>query len=675
MPEYESELFEAAVKPLAAQAEMRLAAINLLEKSGNPSQQADAVARWKRVDEAGTRPWLRWLFITALCAFSIWAWVVAGNEAQNYWRLEQVSLTFKYSNNAAYSKSVRLLDKCLPSVLTLRQRELLLGDITKNTRVEAAKALWGQYPEDPAYYMEYVFSQYENKRRSEAPMEFLESARRLDPGNAWPIYAAASLKQQGAIKEVERTQAERKAKVACSWEVLDQTKLDECIVLLHEASEQPRFDTHQERLMKSREGLVPVKDHLGYLTAAKVAWPFFWGSNESPRYYLSLVPSLVAAKSQQCVSLGNKDEFVHLMSDLGLLMRRFAGSEIDSEGPEIAMDESLWRAIPRLRESAASLGLDLNSHSELQPLLPQPSHSDDLPPDGFYEWFENHSGTLLSEFRPFYSAWWYPKWSEDDLKPGRMADHELLSRGCCLVLWVAFGLCLGGLALYQIRLPGMIRKLAARICQLLDAKDRVWIIGGGILAPYAYTMAINHVAPLGGQGWSIVGNHYMMPMAQFCCMAVMMILAPIHLVRWRLGLKSGVVGLKVISSRFEIYAIICAAISIPVSGWLASSQWFLAASPLLAFCVGLSVVCLLSNSARALVFSEDVCLLGCAVVSRSLMPAYAVAMLLMAMAAPVHKAAERAWFRQDTTMTSVPGFPGVSPFDYRVAEEMRRRDR
>jgi hypothetical protein len=253
-----------------------------------------------------------------------------------------------------------------------------------------------------------------------------------------------------------------------------------------------------------------------------------------------------------------------------------------------------------------------------------------------------------------------------------MADHGLLSRGCCLVLWVAFGLCLGGLALYQVRLPGMIWKLAARICQLLDVKDRAWIIGGGVLLPYLYTMVINHVTPLGGKDWSIVGNHYTMPMAQFCGMAVMIVMMPIQLLRWRMGLKAGVVGLKLTRSRCEIYAVICAAISIPVSGWLASSQWFLVASPLLAFCVGLSLVCLLANSGRALVFSNDIRLLGCAVVSRSLMPAYAVAMLLMAMAAPVHKSMERAWFRRDKTMTSVPGFPGVSPFDYRVADEMRR---
>ena len=47
-------------------------------------------------------------------------------------------------------------------------------------------------------------------------------------------------------------------------------------------------------------------------------------------------------------------------------------------------------------------------------------------------------------------------------------------------------------------------------------------------------------------------------------------------------------------------------------------------------------------------------------------------MLLMVIAAPIHKAAERAWFRRDTTMTAVPRFPAVNPYDYWVAEEIRR---
>ncbi len=84
---------------------------------------------------------------------------------------------------------------------------------------------------------------------------------------------------------------------------------------------------------------------------------------------------------------------------------------------------------------------------------------------------------------------------------------------------------------------------------------------------------------------------------------------------------------------------------------------------------------LLSNAFRAMFLSNGRRLLGCSVVSRALVPAYATAMLLMMVAAPFHKAAEHAWFRRDTTMTSVPGFSAVSPYDYRVAEQFRQNIR
>ena len=126
-------------------------------------------------------------------------------------------------------------------------------------------------------------------------------------------------------------------------------------------------------------------------------------------------------------------------------------------------------------------------------------------------------------------------------------------------------------------------------------------------------------------------------------------------------------------------AVVCAAALIPVSGWFASREpdleWYILFVPLAFFLIVFPISWLLANSFWAVFGSSGLRLLECAAISRALMPAYAVAMLLMVAAAPFHKAAERAWFRRDTTMTAVPDFPAVSPYDYAIAVQTRQNIR
>ena len=682
-----NKLFEVAARPLADNAELQLAAFALLERSADKCQAGadNAISRWEAVDAARQRPVRKWSFVAVLIGLSAWAWTVAAREALAYWRLQEVSVIHRYDNDPDYPAAVKMLDQCLPGKLTQHERWLFLGDPSQSTRVEAMKALWDSAPDDPAFHMEYVFSEYENRHKGAAPLDFLETARRLDPGNSWPFYAAGAFKMRKAIKEVQRSPAERAAKAPYSWEILDQGKLDECIALLHEASLQPGFDTYQERLMKMRKDLFPVEDHLGYLTASKVFWLEHWG-NHSPCAYLSVLPVAAAAKSQQLAMTGDKEGFVRLMSDLKLLNRRWVESGIQGYEAEGAYRSSLWRAVPRLRASAVSLGLPKETDrldeilKAMNMLRQKGSEEEDSRPKGFHDWFESHSSTLLYRFWRYYSEVWHPKWSAGDLKPGLMADHELLSRGCVLVAWLIFGFGLLGLALYRFRMPRLIRRLAARIGQLLDARDHAWIIGAGVVLPYGFTMVINQLTPLGGRDWSIMGSHLMLPMAQFFGMAVLMLLVPILVARWRLGKKAAVLGMTSGPFLSGTAAVSCMAVVIPVFGLFSHGEPLLegelmAYSFSALFLLMFPVFWLMGNSIRAVFGSGELRLLRRAVVSRALIPAYASAMLLMVMAAPFHKAAERAWFRRDTTMTSVPGFPAVSPYDYRVAEEIRRNIR
>ncbi len=667
-----------AVRPLADNSEMQLAAVGLLEKMADEAQTGAhaAIERWDAVDAAKQRPWLKGAFLAVLVGLSAWAWTVAGYEALTYWRLQEVSVLHRFQNDPDYPVAVKMLGQCLPGNLTKQERWLLLGDPSKSTRVEAMKSLWDSAPDDPAFHMEYVFSEYGNSRRG-GPLDFLETARRLDPGNSWPFYAAGALQMRKAIEMVQLTRAERDAKVVPSWRILDQGKLDEWIALFHEASQQPGFDTYQPRLMKMRKGLIPVDDHLSYLTAGKILWFDEWG-NGSYRGLLGVFLSAAAAKSQLLVVGNDRDGLARLIADIEILNNRWANSEIDSWMDESNYWKVLSEAIPRLHVSAVALGLTKEAgHLAGMIQVMEMQRKRERKEYISRTWFEIISPTLFFAARRYFEEPRFPARAAGALKPGRMADHELLSRGCCLVVWLIFGLGVLVLALYRFRLPRLILRLAARIAELLDARDHAWIVGAGVVLPYGFTMVINQLTPLGGQDWSIVGNHLMLPMAQFFGMAVLMLLVPILVARWRLGKKAAVLGMAAAPSVSGTSAVVCAAALIPVFGLYShgepSLEWnFLPHLFVALFLLVFPVFWLVSNAFRAVFGSGELRLLHRAVISRALIPAYATAMLLMVMAAPIHKAAERAWFRRDTTMTSVPGFPAVSPYDYRVAEEIRR---
>lgn len=243
------------------------------------------------------------------------------------------------------------------------------------------------------------------------------------------------------------------------------------------------------------------------------------------------------------------------------------------------------------------------------------------------------------------------------------------------MLWLFFGVVLTWLALYQIRVPKLMRRLAARVGQLLDARDHLRIIGGGVVLPYLAVMMVNGLTPFGGRDWSIAGNHFLMPMAHYVCLMVLMTMLPVMILRRRLAVKAGVLGFTAERAFWPGIAVVLAVVLVPGIGWFASSDSYWGCAPASAFLVVLALVLLCAGVSRALFTARETRLLRCAVASRALVPAYASVMLLMAIAATAHKGAERTWFRRDTTMTSVPGFPGVGPYEYRVAEKMRKEIR
>ena len=215
-----------------------------------------------------------------------------------------------------------------------------------------------------------------------------------------------------------------------------------------------------------------------------------------------------------------------------------------------------------------------------------------------------------------------------------------------------------------------------RVGALLRPTDFSWLVGAGIVLPYVYMMVINRFTPLGGRDWGLKGVNLILPAAQFLGLACLMCVVPVRVARWRLAIRAAALGLGGGHAWGGWLAVLAAAVSIPLSGWLAAAEYQRDIyQPVAIVLVALPAGWLLVAVLRALVGTAKPRLLARGVIARALVPVYATAMLLLAVAAPCHKAAERSWFQCDTLLRMDPAFPAMSPYEYRVAKQLRQEIR
>lgn len=70
--------------------------------------------------------------------------------------------------------------------------------------------------------------------------------------------------------------------------------------------------------------------------------------------------------------------------------------------------------------------------------------------------------------------------TDNDLRPGRLLDHELLSRFLSYTLWFLIAMALGTVIAYRFWISKMVRLLSTRMMILVTITDWYWIIGAGI---------------------------------------------------------------------------------------------------------------------------------------------------------------------------------------------------
>ena len=655
-------LIETALRPFAGNAEMQLAARHLLSELAifNDGNADHAIQRWNAIDARKRKPVWRIVLFSVLAVVSAIMLVDSTKDVLAYVRF--------YSIVGTANPNQQQLEKRLSAP----QKLLLFGDFSQPTRAGKMKALWDSEPENPAYFSEYVKAYLSDNDK--LPPDFLETARRIDPQNSWFTYLAAAVECKDSVKKRTQSKAAKDAGEARTWDIRDQAKLDRALVLLHEARSHPDCRNYVKELTRQRIEILPRSNptenlySIAYL-AGSVAPDII-----SIRHLMDAISAKGWSYGEEADANGLKD----LIADSDAFVTALAGIEVSNMVEVLVFKVCADGTAKELSAAAAKLGLaaDASRLAETHQRFKEHKIARDArKPEPDREGPIANGALLASLTIPMVSRQMVdpPPLTDNDVEPGRLADHEMFARASCVGAWILLMVLFCGTALYRYRSPALIRGLAKRMETLMRPVDWAWLLGGGLLIPLAYVMILNRFTPLGGRDLGLRTTFMLLPAAQFLGLIVLMVLLSVLITRWRLGKRVAGLGFASGNSKSGWLAIACAVAFIPVVGWgaCAPSEVGLAVA---AGLILIPTLWLLAVMLRA-VLSKPSRLLHRSTSARVLLPVYATAMLLMVSLVPVYKAAGQHWFEQDTLIRLDPAYPSITRYEYEAAVQMRKEFR
>lgn len=653
MPDLQARLIEAAARPLAGDAEVMQSGRGFLAiLTTIPARGAEeALERWDAMDaKAGKTAWRLFFYLVGTVVLV-------------------VSLTSDISEFARYQRILRRgssgdfpQDRFDGPYSAAEKRLLLIGAANKPIS-ERAKALWDSDPNNAAYFANYAVSYLFETH--ELPAGFMETARRLDPENSFFPYLAAA----NEIRSVDMKPLAVRAGVGAK------DRYDQALSIFHEAGKLPRFDNYLIQLRRERIPLLPQGTIFEYMDSVN-----YLARSYSPDLGLGNLKNVIEAKLS--FYSGNLDMagFVELNRDIDAFLRNWTHSQPDSNANDVSTGYELSAVLEPLANYAERLQLDAES-LELQSKIDHlkqwgiDRHASNYQIDG-KDW-GTKGGMLKSRFIRIKQAVHPPALTDNDIKPGRMFDHGIFAQICSYAVVAALGLMAMTVALFRFRSPPLVRRLSARMEVLLRPVDWLWLLAAGI-PPLPYLMLVAHLTNLGGYSSGFTGmpidlpydGHANLPMAQFAGVLLMMLILPILVARWRLGIRAAAFGFANTRLWLGSLALLGGAAFIPVVGWavIAESKEGLVAAWIL---LGPPVAWLCGVACRAMI-SGTAWLLHHTTASRVLVPAYMAGLFFLLVAMPFFKSTRQYWFERDSLTHLDPEYPGFSKFEYELSLAARK---
>jgi|GEM_PF-6259029 len=677
MPDSQDSLVEAAVRPFSDNAEMKLAATRLLGELVKPDDAGaeNVIARWDAVDGQRQGMARRFAFFGFVALVSAFVGVSDSGDLINHGR------NFGYMISQLSSPPSGARQRIL-NHLTGPQKLLFTKEDTYAKASPTKEALWKSEPGNPAYFSEFVavFS----RETGSVSTDHLKTARQLDPDNAWFTYLAAEREAKDAATQ----------NAAGDWKITDQARMDRVLALLREARDQPRYENYRAEMLSKRLSLLPQKNLPEHLDAVIVLASSELGSST----FLIHLQSAISARSWTAAETGDIEAFREISRDATHLLHGIHTNKVATLFDEVINVGMTMVISTRLGSDAEKLRLKEETGRWKGITTRISDNRKGRAPRKFL--IEGRKANLLEsgsvvmggslEVAPSATRF-PPPLTDADLKPGRMLDHAILSRFCAYATWIVMALCLGATALYRFRVASMPRRLARRTVDLLDRRDWAWIVGGGVILPFAYVMAINHLTPLGGHESGLRGTAMLLSTMHFQGLWLLWFTVPAQIVRWRLARRADVMGFP--KATWLGWVTVASAIAfVPLIGLAAISHSFggfwkgvmadleieiiqTHISPALFWtAVGLMALPVAGTATRvcAAIFSRPGGLIPRTAASMALTRVYAGTLLLAALSIPAFKASGQYWFEQDRLMRADPSMPGWSAYEYKVAVQARK---
>ena len=688
MPDLQTRLIEAAVRPFSDNAELKHSAADFLRKRIVTDPDAAMLARWEKVDAATRKSiWRSGLWV-------LLALVSTGIVVSDFEEISRLAPWGKWlATGSIFTPLPTAAVQRVASKLNEGDKLLLFGNLSKVGKAERKEALWRSAPENPAYFAEYAAAFLDENEK--LPPDFLETARRIDPANVWFTYLAAAVEAKDSVKIKARKSKRVAGKMVYesprSWEILDQARLDRTMALLAEARNQPKCMDYSGAMLRKRIPLLRERTFTENLDSVSCL------AEISTFHSLRLLRLAQAIAAVACSSAesGDVPRFEQISDDAERFIRGICSDEngtlVDEMGKSIM--------VSTLAESFSSAAEMLGREHDVARWKPiEKSLMDTKERRKSREFIVDgkavESGTItggiidggveLIARQPDTQ----PPLTGADLKPMRLVEHEILSWVLSYVLWlgIAVGLC--WVACYRFRVALLSRKLARRMADLLGSSDWAWILVAGVLLPFAFVMAINRLTPLGGREFGVRGTLMLMPAAHFLGLWFLWLILPVQIVRWRLAKRAGGFGFRGPSWTGWL-AVACAAALIPLIGWTAISnlrgEWWEAgvgpdsegwrAMPWMFWvavaAMGVAVFWLIVQVSLAIFGRADRQIYR-ATSSLVLVRVYAAAMLVIATASCGFKASEHYWFKQDWMSKFDASGSGWNAYESKVAVQMRK---
>ena len=632
----------------------------------NTSTAAEAIQRWDAIDARKRKPVWRIVLFSVMMVVSAIMLVDVTKDMLAYLRLYSSMRNFITIGSANRYKHQ------LENRLDTSQRLLVFGDSSQPTKAGRMKALWDSEPENPAYFGEYAKAYLSDN--DTLPPDFLETARRIDPRNSWFTYLAAAVESKGSFEKRTQSKAARDAGEARTWDIRNKAKLDRALALVREARSQPECRDYVKELARQRIEILPRNNPSDNLhSIAYVA-----GTSAPDIISMRHLTDAISAKGWTLGEEADATGLKSLIEDSDAFVTALAGIEVSNMIEILVFKVCADGTAKELGAAAAKLGLAADATRLTETHRRFQEHKiarESRKPSPDRVGPATNGALLASLSLPMVVRQMVepPPLRDDDVKPGRLADHELFARASCIGVWILLMVVFCGTAGYRYRSPALIRGIAKRMDTLMRPADWAWLLVAGLVMPLVYVMILNRLTPLGGRHFGLQTTLMLLPAAHFLGVTVLMILLPLLITRWRLGKRAAAFGFTNGKSKSGWFAVACAVAFIPVVGWSACALSEVG----LAVAAGLILVptlWLLAVMLRA-IFSNPSKLLHRSTSARVLLPVYATAMLLMVSLAPVYKAAGQRWFERDTLIRLDPAYPSMTRYEYEAAVQMRKEFR